>query len=40
MIFSRVTYDTQFSFFTIYKVGKCMTPSVLKICPDFLSRVV
>ncbi len=40
MIFSRVVYDTQFSFVTIYKVGKCMMPSVLKICSDFKSRVV
>ncbi len=30
MIFSRVVYDAQFSFVTIYKVGKCMMPSVLK----------
>ncbi len=26
MIFSRVVYDAQFSFVTIYKVGKCMMP--------------
>ncbi len=35
MIFSRKVYDAQFSF-----VGKCMMPSVLKICSDFKSRVV
>ncbi len=29
-----------FFFVTIYKVGKCMMPSVLKICSDFKSRVV
>ncbi len=29
--------DVQFSFVTIYKVGKCMMPSVSKICPDFKS---
>ncbi len=40
MIFSRVVYDAQFSFVTIYKVGKCMMPSVLKICSDLRSRVV
>ncbi len=40
MIFSRVVYDAQFFFVTIYKVGKCMMPSVLKICSDFKSRVV
>ncbi len=40
MIFSRVVYDAQFSFVTIYKVGKCMIPSVLKICSDFKSCVV
>ncbi len=37
MIFSRVLYDAQFFFVTIYKVGKCMMPSVLKICSDFKS---
>ncbi len=40
MILGRVVYDAQFSFVTIYKVGKCMIPSVLKICSDFKSRVV
>ncbi len=40
MIFSHVVYDAQFSFVTIYKVGKCMIPSVLKICSDFKSCVV
>ncbi len=40
MIFSRVVCDAQFSFVTIYKVRKCMMPSVLKICSDFKSRVV
>ncbi len=40
MIFSHVVYDAQFSFVTIYKVGKCMMPSVLKICSDFKSCVV
>ncbi len=40
MIFNQVVYDAQFSFVTIYKVGKCMMPSVLKICLDFKSRVV
>ncbi len=34
MIFRHVVYDTQFSFVTIYKVGRCMMPSVLKICSD------
>ncbi len=33
MIFRHVVYDTQFSFVTIYKVGKCMMPSVLKSVP-------
>ncbi len=32
MILSHVVYDGQFSFVTICKVGKCMMPSVLKIC--------
>ncbi len=32
--------NAQFSFVTIYKVGKCMMPSVLKICSDFKSCVV
>ncbi len=40
MIFSREVYDAQFSFVTIYKVSKCMMPSVLKICSDFKHRVV
>ncbi len=40
MILGRVVYDAQFSFVTIYKVGKWMRPSVLKICSDFKSRVV
>ncbi len=40
MIFSRLVYDAQFSFVTIYNVGKCMIPSVLQICSDFKSRVV
>ncbi len=40
MIFRHVVYDAQFSFVTIYKVGKCMMPSALKICSDFKSRVV
>ncbi len=40
MIFSCVVYDAQFSFVIIYKVGKCMMHSVLKICSDFKSRVV
>ncbi len=40
MIFSRMVYDAQFSFVTIYKVGKCMMPSVLKICSDLKSHVV
>ncbi len=40
MILSRVVYDARFSFVTIYKVGKCMMPNVLKICSDFKSRVV
>ncbi len=40
MILGRVVYDAQFSFVTIYKVGKCMMPSVLKICSDFKSHVV
>ncbi len=40
MILGHVVYDAQFSFVTIYKVGKCMIPSVLKICSDFKSRVV
>ncbi len=30
-------YDVQFSFVTIYKVGKCMMPSVSKICSDLKS---
>ncbi len=29
-----LVYDGQFSSVTIYKVGKCMMPSVLKICSD------
>ncbi len=33
-------HDAQFSFVTIYKVGKCIMPSVLKTCSDFKSRVV
>ncbi len=37
MIFSSVVYDAQFSFVNIYKVGKCMMPSVLKICSDWKS---
>ncbi len=40
MILGRVVYDAQFSFVTIYKVGKCMMPGVLKICSDFKSREV
>ncbi len=40
MIFRHVVYDAQFSFVTIYKVGKCMMPSVLKICSDIKSHVV
>ncbi len=40
MIFSHVVYDAQFSFVTIYKVGKCMMPSVLKIWSDLKSHVV
>ncbi len=40
MILGHVVYDAQFSFVTIYKVGKCMMPSVLKICSDFKSHVV
>ncbi len=40
MILSHVVYDGQFSFVTICKVGKCMMPSVLKICSDFKSCVV
>ncbi len=40
MIFRHVLYDAQFSFVTIYKVGKCMMPSVLKICSDCKSNVV
>ncbi len=40
MIFSYVVYDAQFSFVTIYKVGKCMMPSALQICSDFKSCVV
>ncbi len=34
MIFSRMVYNAQFSFVTIYIVGKCMMPSVLKISSD------
>ncbi len=30
MIYTRVVYEAQFSFVTIYKVGKCMMPSVYK----------
>ncbi len=37
---SNTVYDAQFFFVTIYKVGKCMMPSVLQICSDFKSRVV
>ncbi len=37
VIFSRVVYDAQFTFVTIYKVGERMMPSVLKICSDFKS---
>ncbi len=37
---SDTVYDAQFSFVTIYKVGKCVMPSVLKICSDFKSCVV
>ncbi len=33
-------YDAQFSFVTIYIVGKCMMPSVLQICSDLKSCVV
>ncbi len=40
MIFRHVAYDAQFPFVTIYKVGKCMKPSVLKICSDFKSRLL
>ncbi len=40
MIFSHLVCDAQFSFVTIYKIGKCMMPSDLKICSDFKSRVV
>ncbi len=40
MIFRHLVYDAQFSFVTIYKVGKCMMPSVLQICSDFKSCVV
>ncbi len=40
MILSRVVYDGQFSFFTIYNVGKSMLPGVLQICSDFKSHVV
>ncbi len=40
MILIFVVYDSQFSFVTIYKVGKCMMPAVLKICSDFKSHVV
>ncbi len=40
MIFSRIVYDGQFSFVTIYKVGKYMMPCVLKICSDLKSCVV
>ncbi len=40
MIFRHVGYDAQFSFVIIYKVGKYMMPSVLKICSDFKSCVV
>ncbi len=40
MIFRHVVYVAQFFFATIYKVGKCMMPSVLKICSDFKSCVV
>ncbi len=36
---TRSVYDAQLSFVTIYKVGKCMMPSVLKICSDFKSSV-
>ncbi len=35
MILSRLVYDGQFSFVTIYKVVKCMMPGVLKICSHF-----
>ncbi len=40
MILSHVVYDAQFFFVTIYKVGKCMMPSVLKICSDFKNHAV
>ncbi len=40
MILGRVVYDAQFFFVTIYKVGKCMMPSVLKICSNRKSHVV
>ncbi len=40
MIFRHVVYDAQFYFVTIYKVCKCMMPSVLKICSDLKSCVV
>ncbi len=40
MIFRHIVYDAPFSFVTIYNVGKCRIPSVLKICSDFKSRLV
>ncbi len=40
MILNHVVYDAQFSLVTIYKVGKWMMSSVLKICSDFKSHVV
>ncbi len=33
MILSCLVYDGKFSSVTIYKVGKCMMPNVLKIIP-------
>ncbi len=39
MIFRHIVYNAQFSFVTIYKVGKCVMPSVLKICSDCKSCV-
>ncbi len=40
MILSRLVYDGQFSFVTIYRVVKCMMSGVLKKCSHFKSSVV
>ncbi len=38
-ILDFIVVITSMIILTIYKVGKCMMPSVLKVCSDFKSHV-